>query len=266
MAVVPSVLTAPVRQVVSGIRLGRESVVADIQNLTIPAPGGFEMPAALARPSEADAPRPGVIVVHEMFGLNDDIRRIAARFADAGYVAIAPDLFARAAKPICIVRAMRDLRRGQGETFADLDAAREYLLTRQDVDASRIGVAGFCIGGGFALLYAAKAPVGATAPFYGDVPSGADALEGVSPVCASYGGRDRLFAPKAETLRRHLSQLGVPHEVKVYPEAGHSFMNRHTGLLAKLSTVGPMKVGYHQASAEDAWSRMLGFFAEHLGR
>jgi carboxymethylenebutenolidase len=242
--------------------------VARAEDLRFPAAGGFEMLAHLARPDAGDRPWPGVIVIHEVFGLNDDIRRIAGRFAGAGYVALAPNLLDRAPKPICILRAMRDLRRGTGGAFDDLEAARAWLAARDDVDASRVGVAGFCMGGGFALLFAVTAPVGATAPFYGDVPKRADDLRGVAPVCASFGARDRIFGPKARRLERHLAELGVPHDVKVYAEAGHSFMSDHEpgGILKVLGPLIPMHAGFHGPSAEDAWQRVLRFFGEHLGR
>ncbi len=239
--------------------------MARLSDVDIPRAGTQEMPAALALPDTGDEPRPGVIVVHEIYGLNDDIRRIAGRFADAGYPAIAPDLFARGPRLLCVARAMRDLRRGTGDAFDDLEAARAWLAERPEVDASRIGVAGFCMGGGFALLFAVRAPVGAAAPFYGDVPKRADDLDGVAPVVASYGGRDRIFAPHAERLRSHLTELGVPHDVKVYPGAGHSFMNEHDGgLLETVGRVGPMKVGFDPEASEDAWRRVLDFFAVHL--
>jgi carboxymethylenebutenolidase len=235
-----------------------------MQDVTIVVPGG-EMPAALALPQDVSTPRPGVIVIHEIFGLNDDIRRIAQRFADEGYVALAPHLYHRGPRPLCVMRAMRDLRRGIGESFEDLDVAREWLALREEVDASRIGITGFCMGGGFALLYAVRAPVGATAPFYGDVPKGIDKLRGVAPVCASFGGLDRMFAAKAPMLERHLSELGVPHDVKVYSGAGHSFMSQHSiGPLQRVVAAGPMKVGFNAEAAEDAWRRVLDFFAEHL--
>lgn len=235
--------------------------------VTIAAPGGT-LPAHLARP-DGDGPHPAVIVIHEIFGLNDDIRRIAGLFADAGYVAVAPDLLAGGNKALCVMRAMRDLRRGDGATFRDLDAVRCWLQARDDTDGSRLGVAGFCLGGGFSLLYAVRAPVGAVAPFYGEVPKRAESLDGVPPVCASAGGRDRMFAKKARRLDAHLSELGVPHDVKVYPDAGHSFMSHPGGspmsnpILRLVSA--PMSPGYHEASATDAWARMLAFFAEHLG-
>jgi carboxymethylenebutenolidase len=183
-----------------------------------------------------------------------------------GYAALAPDLYdGRGPMPICVYRAMRSLSSGKGSAFADLDAARAYLAARPEVDASRVGVIGFCMGGGFALLYAARGPVGAVAAFYGAVPEDRAALQGSCPVIAGYGGRDKVFAKHAERLERHLTALDVPHDVRVYPEAGHSYLSDHHGVFATLSGWGPLKVGFNPDAAEDSWRRVGVFFAEHLG-
>jgi len=222
------------------------------------------MRAALALPN-GDGPHPAVIVIHEIFGLNQDIREKAQRLADMGYVALAPDLYdGRGPMPICVMRAVNSLRKREGPAFEDLDAARAWLTARGDVDASCIGVIGFCLGGGFALMFAVRAPLGAAAVFYGDVPKDAALLEGVCPVVASYGGRDRIFAPHGRRLAKFLDATAVPHDVVMYPGAGHSFMSDHRGVMAKLSSWGPMRVGFDPAAAEESWRRVESFFAEHL--
>jgi carboxymethylenebutenolidase len=234
-------------------------------DVTFPASGGCNMRAAFAAPQGAGK-RPGVIVIHEIFGLNDDIRRIAGRIADLGYVALAPDLYDRPGpRLLCIARTMAALQRRSGNAFDDLDAARAWLSARPEVEAARIGVIGFCLGGGFALLYAVRAPLGVAAVFYGDVPKAAKELEGVCPVLGSYGGRDRIFAPQGRRLEQLLTATNVPHDVRIYDDAGHSFMSQHTGLFAQLSAYGPMKIGYNPAAAEDSWKRIAAFFSRHLG-
>ena len=239
--------------------------MAATSDLTFASSSGHPMRAALAVP-RATAPRPAVIVIHEIFGLNDDIRRITGRFSDLGYVAFAPDLYdAGGARLLCIARTMLALRRKDGPAFADLEAARAWLATRPEVDPARTGVVGFCMGGGFALLYAVRAPLGAAAVFYGDVPKAADELRGVCPVVAGFGGRDRFFAPQGRRLEQHLKELGVPHDVRIYPAAGHSYMSRHTGLLATLAAHGPMAVGFDAEAEADSWTRMEAFFRTHLG-
>lgn len=239
--------------------------MAAMEDVAVASPSGGSLNAALAVPA-GSGPHPAVIVIHEIFGLNADIREKARRLAGMGYVAIAPDLLAPLGpKPICMVRAFRDLRAGKGATFDNLEACREWLAGRADVDASRIGVVGFCLGGGFALLLATRGGLGAAGVFYGDVPQDIARLEGACPVVAGYGGRDRVFRGHAPRLEAHLAELDIPHDVKRYEDAGHSYMSRHRGVAARLNSWGPLKVGFNPAAAEDSWSRISAFFGEHLG-
>jgi carboxymethylenebutenolidase len=213
------------------------------------------------------APRPGVVVLHESFGLNDDIRRIASRFAEAGYAALAPSLYSHGRRIVCLSRVMVDMTVGSmAREVGDVHAVREALAARPEVDAARIAVAGFCQGGGFALIAGTRPGFSAAAVNYGAVPSQRSKLDGVCPVVAGYGARDRMFGrAMAERLERHLSGLGVPHDVKVYDDAGHSFFSEvdgWQGWLARFPT--PMAVGYEEQAAEDGWRRMLEFFSEHV--
>jgi carboxymethylenebutenolidase len=235
------------------------------RDVTFTSSTGRPMRGALALPDAAGR-RPAVIVIHEIFGLNGDIRRIAGRVADLGYVALAPDLFdTDGPRPICILRTFMALRRREGQAFADLDAARAWLSARADVDPDRTAAVGFCLGGGFALFYGLKAPLRATGVFYGETPATAEDLRGVCPVLGGYGGRDRIFAPQGARLARHLETLGVPHDVKTYPAAGHSYMSPHTGLVATLAAWGPMAGGFDPAAEADSWKRLEAFFRTHLG-
>jgi carboxymethylenebutenolidase len=236
-------------------------------------PNGTSLPAALALPADRPPAEPGpaVVVLHEMLGLNDDIRRIAARFARSGYVALAPDFLAGLGpRPFCMARFFRGLSRvGTGRPYRQLDVARAWLADRADVDGGRIAVAGFCVGGGFALLYAATNGTGAlaaVAPFYAAVPDDAQrSLAGICPVVAAYGGRDRVFGAGGGRLEAALDVLGVEREVTTYPDAGHSFMNRHGRLTAAIERHLPTHGGYHGPSAEAAWERMLTFLDRHVG-
>ena len=236
------------------------------QTVQIPSVDG-DLSAYLAAPASPDESRPGVLVLHEAFGLNDDMRRIARRFAENGYVALAPDLYSLGPrlKPICIRRAMGELQSGSGRTFDDIEAAHTWLAARDNVDDTRIAVAGFCMGGGFAILHAARSDVAAAADFYGAVPKDSHALDGICPVLGAYGARDGVFGAQAERLRGHLEELGVEHEVDVYPDAGHSFMSQYGPVLSIVVKFSPMNAGYHEPSAEAAWTTMLDFFERHLG-
>lgn len=236
------------------------------RDITFPTKRGHPMRAAIAG-EEDGAKRPGVIVIHEIFGLNDDIRRITARVGGLGYVAMAPDLYdGSGVRAICIARTLMALNRGAGQPFEDLESAREFLAAQPGVDSSQIGIIGFCMGGGFALLYAVRAPMNACATFYGDVPKSGEKIRGVCPVLGGYGADDKLFASQGRRLEKLLTENGVEHDVKIYDGAGHSFMSRHEGTLATLAAYGPMKVGYNHDAAEDSWKRIDAFFARHLGR
>lgn len=237
-----------------------------IEDVNVPVADG-EMKAALALPDQPREPAPGLLVLHELMGLNEDIRRIALRFAENGYAALAPDLYSVGPpRPICIRRTMQSLSRGHGRAFDDLEAAQRYLNGLDEVDESRLGVAGFCMGGSFAILHAVRAPLGAAAAFYADLPGSAEQLDGICPLFAGYGGRDQRFARKPEHLRRYLEQLDVPHEIALYPDAGHSYMNQQRGPapLRALMRRSRMAVGYRHDAAEDSWRRMLAFFKQHI--
>lgn len=234
-------------------------------DVTIPRRDGTTMRGHLALPAGGVA-RPGVVVLHETFGLNGDIRRLTNRFADSGYAALAPDLFDRPGnRTLCIAKTMLSLHTRTGPAFTDIDLAREFLVARPDVLGERLGIAGFCLGGGFALIAALQGPYRVAAPYYGEVAKDLKHLEGICPVVGGYGGKDKIFASHGERLERHLTALDVDHDVKIYPDAGHSFMSQHDQtLLVRLAARGPMKVGYDETAAEDSWRRMLAFFERHL--
>jgi carboxymethylenebutenolidase len=221
-----------------------------------------ELKAYLAEPLR-DGPWPGVVVIMDSLGLSDDIRQQADRLATAGYLALAPDLYSGRGLR-CVLATMRASRSGEGEAYGDIEAARRWLAERDDC-TGRVGIIGFCMGGGFALLSAPKFDFAAASVNYGEVPADTvERLRGSCPVVASYGRRDRTLVGRAKRLEDALTELGVPHDIKEYPDAGHSFMNR--------INVGPLlnpalhlvAFDYHQPSAEDSWRRILTFFDTHL--
>lgn len=226
--------------------------------------GDTDLAAYLAVPQPEVAgpgPWPGVVIVHDALGLNDDARAIADRFATAGYTALIPDLYGRGGLMRCVRTVFSQLRNGSGQAFDDIEAARAELATRADA-TGRVGVVGFCMGGGFALLTAARG-FDVSAPYYGMSPASDDFLDGACPIVGSFGGKDRVLPGATARLEKALTERGIPHDVKEYPDAGHSFANR-----IPVGPFGPILrlagIGYHHESTEDAWRRVLAFFADHL--
>ena len=230
-------------------------------DITFRAPHG-EVPGYLAVPAEGAGPWPGVVVIHEAFGLNADIRAKADQMAAHGYVALAPDLYERKAWIRCVRNAFTQLRAQSGAAFETLDAARSFLAGRADC-TGHTGVIGFCMGGGFALLCATRNGFSAASINYGEVPKNAEAaLTGACPVVGSFGGRDPMGTSHPERLQRALTVLEIPHDIEVYPGSGHRFMTPSSGVggaVAKLT-----RMSYQPADAASSWQRIYAFFGEHL--
>lgn len=225
---------------------------------TIPVASGT-LPGYLAVPT-TPGPWPGVVVLHEIFGLTDDIRAQADRFAARGYLALAPDLFAWGATPRCLVASFRAMAKGEGRLFDDVEGARRSLVDRHDCTGG-VGVIGFCFGGGLAMMVA---PHGfdVSAPNYGHLPpKPLERMRGSCPTVASYGAKDWTLKGAAAKLETALTTLDVEHDVKEYPTAKHGFLFEHTG---RTSWSDPWMVAYDAAAADDAWQRIFTFFDRYL--
>jgi carboxymethylenebutenolidase len=211
--------------------------------------------AYVAHPKQLTATTPGVVLCMAIWGVDTQLRDTVRRYAKAGYMCIAPDLYSRFGAPsgdgltdIAVIRPFAaKLQREQYD--GDLRAAAMDL--RQRLPKAKIGVSGFCMGGHIALIQAldnADIFVG-VAPFYGAVKD-IDPAKMTIPVCGSYGEKDTSI-PAAD-VTAWANALKVPHDIKIYPEAGHAFFD-------------DTRPSYVASAAADAWTRVQAFFKDQLG-
>ena len=197
----------------------------------------------------------GVIVIQEWWGLVPHIKNVCERFAAAGFVALAPDLYhgRTTTSPDEAGKLMMALNVGQAEK--DLRGAIGYLLAHERVAGERVGTVGFCMGGALSLYAAAKnEQVGACVVFYGAHPKINPDLERLrAPLLGFYAGRDDFATPAlARELEAKLRSLGKPAEIHIYPDTDHAFFNDDRPEV------------YNAEAAADAWQRTVRFFHEQL--
>lgn len=218
-------------------------------------PSGDETVHGLLYEPSGGGVHPGLVVIHEWWGLNDWIKQEAQHFASQGYVVIAVDLYR--GKVATDAETAHELMRGlpQDRGVRDLTSAVAWLEHRKDVDPRRMGAIGWCMGGGYAAQLAVAAPhLKAVVINYGSLPTDKAALEHIhAAVLGNFGGLDRGITPDdVHAFASAMQSLGKAVDVKIYPDAGHAFENPNN------------TAGYRQADAEDAAQRSDHFLAEHL--
>jgi len=200
-------------------------------------------------------PFPALVVIHEWWGLNDWVKDEASKFADQGYVTLAIDLYR--GKVATTPEEAHEIMRGVPEDRAnrDLLAATAYLRSLKDVKPNKVGVVGWCMGGGYAFDLAVADPkIAATAINYGHLATEPETLKKINaPILGLFGGQDRGITPDmVNKFAGQMKKLGKNIDVKIYPDAGHAFENPNN------------KGGYKAEDAADAWQRMTAFFAKYL--
>jgi carboxymethylenebutenolidase len=248
-ALVAGIAGVPLAAVLADPRLTAMAAEAT-ETISIPAAGGRKVGAALAVP--AATPAPTVLLIHEWWGLNDEIKAMAAEFAKEGFLALAIDLYdGKVASDPAVAEAYMNAVDSAQATEA-LTAAIAWLRAEARGNG-KVGTVGWCFGGGWSLNASIAAPVDATVIYYGRVERSADDLRKLSgPVLGHFADRDQwINKPMVDGFAANLKQASRPAELHWY-EADHAFAN-------------PTGQNYDKEDAQLAWSRTLEFFRANLG-
>jgi len=196
----------------------------------------------------------GVILIHEFWGVNEQIKKIAEKIAAEGYMTVAVDLYeGMVAKDVDEARRMKDSVKEENALSRIKEAMR--TLQENDILKEKIAVWGFCFGGSYAFKSAvADIGAGAYIIYYGGmITEQKEILERIQkPVLGIFGGQDGgIPTTKVESMKKMLDMLGKKNEVYIYPDAGHAFANE-------------MRESYNPAATKDAWQKSLAFLQKHL--
>lgn len=217
---------------------------------------GGTAPGYLAVPESGKGP--GVIVLQEWWGLDDSVKRIVDRFAEEGFVALAPDLYRgeTTEQPSEAEQKMMAMSMDQAEK--DMRGAVDYITEQDAYDGSGVGSVGFCLGGGLAVWAATANPkVDAVVTYYYVMPHGKPDFTKVdAPVLGHFGTNDD-FVPveDAEALEKELTDAGADAKFEFYEGAGHAFAGDHN----RIGT-------YDESKAKEAWGKTIDFLKRHLSR
>ena len=238
-----------------------------MSEVSIAVDGGV-MPGYLAVP-DGSGPWPGVVLVHDVVGMGSDLRTQADWLAEEGYLALAPNLFHWSGHTRCLLSSMRDYLRRRGRVFDDLEAARGWIMADERC-SGRVGVIGWCFGGGFALLLALTEGYDASSVNYGYVPADyEEVLARACPVIGSFAGRDGAMAASARRLQTVAARPDNPHQAAVYAGAQHGYLNDHSHddlprlLLVQAAVAGSTST-YSPRAAALTRRRIVAFFDRHL--
>ena len=226
----------------------------DFTNTDFPSADGTTMHGYFAQPKDP-GPHPAVLMIHEFWGLNKDITQMADTLAAQGYVVMAVDTY-RGASTKMIPRAIYlVVNTPEERVMQDLQGAFDYLATQASVDKTKIGVMGFCYGGGMSLRFGVRNPaLAATLVYYGSPitdPAKLGALNQTKgPVFGAFGEQDNSPSPAAaNAFKATLDGAGIKNQIKVYPGVGHAFVQPGT---------------INSGSAQQAWQDTLQFLNDNV--
>lgn len=225
------------------------------ESKTVNYKSGDETVSGVLYTPSGKGPFPGMIVIHEYWGLNDWVKEQASKLADLGYLSLAVDLYR--GKVGTTPEEAHELMRGVPEDRAkrDLRAAFDYLASQPNVKKDRIGSIGWCMGGGYSLDVGLLEPtLAADVIHYGHLATDPAELKKINaPILGIFGGQDRGITPDdVKKFQQAMEQLGKKVEVKSYPDAGHAFENPNN------------KTGYRAEDAADAWKLTVDFLNKTL--
>jgi carboxymethylenebutenolidase len=246
--VVTSIASLPLAAILADPRLA--AMAADtLETVSVTTPGGRKVAAALAVP--AKMPAPAVLLVHEWWGLNDQIKAMAAEFAKQGFLALAVDLYEGkvATDPTTAETLMKAVDPAKAIETLDVWVA---WLKKDSRSTGKVGTVGWCFGGGWSLNASIANPVDATVIYYGNLERSADDLKGLKgPVLGHFADQDQwINKPMVEGFEAKMKQDGKPLEVHWYT-ANHAFAN-------------PTGQNYDKEDAQTAWKRTLDFLRKNL--
>lgn len=246
--IVKGVAGLPLAAVLANPMLAR-AAAADLKKVTINTTEGRRVDASLAMP--ATTPAPAVILIHEWWGLNDQIKAVAAEFANQGYLGLAVDLYGgQSATTREDARALMQ----QVEAPAAVDTLTSWArwLNKHPKSSGKLGSVGWCFGGGWSLMTGISTPTDATVIYYGNVARTADQLASLKgPVLGHFATRDGwINQPMVDGFAAEMKKAGKALTVHWY-EADHAFAN-------------PTSARYDEEDAKLSWERTMAFFGEHL--
>ena len=241
--------------IMAGLLIGAGTAQSAVTTQTVTYKSGNEQVSGFLALPGTLGKHPGLVVIHEWWGLTPWVKEEAQKFAALGYVALAVDLYRgkSTSDPMVAHELARGVPHDRG--IRDLKAGFDYLASRPDVIPQKIGSVGWCMGGGWSIDLAENEPtLAACAVNYGALPADADTMARIqAPVLGNFGALDHGIPPSAvAAFVKGMKAQGKQVDAKVYPDCGHAFENPNN------------KNGYRPVAAEDAWNRMVAFFSHTL--